>query len=56
MEVFECIKTRRSVRRFEDRPVDHGVIREGGRCCSMGSVMEEYADAAIYGNGQQRDH
>ena len=28
MEVFECIKTRRSVRRFEDRPVDHEVIRK----------------------------
>ena len=28
MEVFECIKTRRSVRRFEDRPVERETIQK----------------------------
>ncbi len=28
MEVFECIKTSRSVRRFEDRPVERETIQK----------------------------
>lgn len=26
MEVFECIETRRSIRKFEDRPIDRNII------------------------------
>ena len=55
MEVFECIKTRRSVRRFEDRPVERETIQKIVDAAILGTIMEKFSDTALYCGEQTRN-
>lgn len=56
MNAVECIKTRRSVRKFTDEMVSVDTVREIVELASYAAIMEEYTGYQIYTCGGSGDH
>lgn len=48
MEALECIKTRRSIRKFTEQPVTEDEVRQVVEAAAFAPSLEEYADRALH--------